>query len=258
MRQNENYVLVGNSTKNKKWNMKPENKISIVKGEMYTSLYSFKKMGRNLERKQETMKEMGLIFNRIVFDLDSKENPKIAIDSAFELERYLNRTFPELYTEVWFSGNAGAHLYLFFKPINVNHPKEIVKELTTTLKKEFNRIDTNITDVYTRLIRGLGSINPKSELYKIQISKEMTMDEIRKKAKKPPKQTPVEKYNYSEKWETGILNMDDGVGVNEDIREFEPVALNDTLASLFGKYFVEGQMNTVGYPLIHCFKRAHT
>lgn len=192
MRQNENYVLVGDSTKNKKWNMKPENEIRIVKGEMYTSLYSFKKMGRNLERKQETMKGMGLIFNRIVFDLDSKENPKIAIDSAFELERYLNRTFPELYTEVWFSGNAGAHLYLFFKPINVNHPKEIVKEITTALKKEFNRIDTNITDVYTRLIRGLGSINLKSGLYKIQISKEMTMDEIRKKAKKPPKKTPVE------------------------------------------------------------------
>lgn len=258
MRQNENYVLVSNSIKNEKWNMKPENVIKIVNGELYTSIYSFEKKGRNIERKQKSMKELGLVFDRIVFDLDSEENPKIAIDQAFALEKYLHRMFPELYTEVWFSGNKGAHLYMFFKPITVNHPKEIVKQITTVLETEFNRIDTNITDVYTRLIRGLGSINPKSRLHKIQITSEMTMDEILEKAKKKPKTIPVEKHNYSEKWETGVLNIDNSVGNKEDIQEFEPVALNDTLASLFGKYFVEGQMNTVGYPLIHCFKRAKT
>lgn len=259
MRQNGKYVIVTDSTKKHKFfTMKPENEIRIVRGEMYTSLYSFERMGENIERNESVMKELGLVFDRIIFDLDSKENPKIAIDLAFMLESYLNRMFPELYTEVWFSGNAGAHVYMFFKPINVNHPKEIVREITKNLKKEFNRIDENITDVYTRFIRGLGSLNPKSGLYKIQITSDMSMDEIREKAKNKPKKTPVEKYEYSEKWETGILNIDNSIGNKEDIQEFEPIALNDTLASLFGKYFVEGQMNTVGYPLIHCFKRAKT
>lgn len=257
MRQNENYVLVGNSLKNTKWSMKPENEIKVVNGEFYTSIYSFENMGYDVKRNESTMKNMGLVFDRIVFDLDSEENPKIAIDSAFELERYLNRMFPELYTEVWFSGNKGAHTYCFFKEIKVTHPKEIVKQLTNALKTEFNRIDTQVSDVYTRLIRGLGSAHPKTGLHKIQITKDMSMDDILEKAKEKPKKTPIEKYEYSEKWETGILNIDNSIDAKEDIQEFEPVALNDTLKSLFGKYFVKGQMNTVGYPLIHCFKRAN-
>ncbi len=269
MRQNKNFVLYGKDKYGRKildsdgneisvFNMMPEEEIKVVNGEFYTSLYSFETKKNNVERTEKETKELGLVFDRIIFDLDSKENPYIAIEQAFSLESYLNRMFPELYTEVWFSGNAGAHLYMFFEPIKVKHPKEIVKTLTKSLHTEHHRIDLQITDIYSRLIRGLGSINPKSGLHKIQISKDMSMDEIREKAKIKPKKIPVEKYNYSEKWETGVLIIDDNVGNKEDIHEFEPVALNETLSSLFGKYFVEGQMNDVGYPLIHCFKRADT
>ena len=269
MRQNKNFVLYGKDKYGKKitdsegneisvFNMMPEEKIKVVNGEFYTSLYSFEAKKNNIRRTEKETKELGLVFDRIIFDLDSKENPHIAIEQAFSLESYLNRMFPELYTEVWFSGNAGAHLYMFFKPIKVKHPKDIVETITKLLHTEHHRIDLKITDIYSRLIRGLGSINPKSGLHKIQISKDMSMDEIRGKAKTKPKTIPVEKYNYSEKWETGVLNIDDNVGNKEEIHEFEPVALNETLSTLFGKYFVEGQMNDVGYPLIHCFKRANT
>ncbi len=257
MRINENYVFVSNRLNAKKWSMKPENRIMVVPGENYTSIYSYEKMKKRVDSQEATMESMGIIFNRIVIDLDSEPNPEPAILMAYELEKWINRDFPELYTEIWFSGNKGAHFYCFFEEIKVNHPREVIKELTTVLKKVYNRVDDNMRNPFGS-IRALGSKNPKSGLYKIQIKQGMSVEEIKEKAKKKPKDIPQEKYNYSSKWESMIKNIDDSVGNKEDIKEFEPVALNDTLKSLFGKHFVEGQMNTVGYPLIHCFKRANT
>jgi hypothetical protein len=68
----------------------------------------------------------------------------------------------------------------------------------------------------------------------------------------------VEEYNYSEEFESLILQIDNSYNNTEDIKEFETVTPNDSMLKTFNKYFKEGHMNNIGYALIHCFKRANT
>ena len=259
-RQNEKYVTVGNSVKQKTYKMIPETELNPTKKENYTSYFSFSRAEQNIKHSKKALKPLNIIFNRLIFDIDSEDNLDSALISARNVVQFFKDNFPELYIETYFSGSKGYHIYVFFEPIEVDNPEKIVKHITNVLKETIaNRIDPAITDIYSRKIRAPASRNNKSGLYKVPVNLDESSSTHKKNAKKNIKTLPVEKYNKSESFTNFILQLDEQLGARKEaISEFKKVHINDTLHETFGKYFVEGQMNTLGWRLIHCFKRAKT
>lgn len=259
-RQNEKYVTVGNSVKQKTYKMVPESELNPTNGETYTSYFTFERAEQNIKHSKKALKPLKIIFNRLIFDIDSEDNLDSALISARNVVKFFKDNFPELYIETYFSGSKGYHIYVFFQAIEVDNPEKIVKHITKTLKENIaNRIDTAITDIYSRKIRAPASRNKKSGLFKVPVNLDDSTDTHKKIANKNIKTYPVEKYNYSESFYNFIIQLDEQLGGSKEaISEFKKVIINDNLYDTFGKYFVEGQMNTLGWRLIHCFKRANT
>ena len=259
-RQNEHYVTVGNNVKQKTYKMIQETELNPTKEENYTSYFSFSRAEQNIKHSKKALKPLKIVFNRLIFDVDAEDNLDSALISARNVVEFFEEHFPELYIETYFSGNKGYHIYVFFPTIEVDNPEKIVKHITNVLKDNIaNRIDTSITDVYSRKIRAPGSLNKKSGLYKVPVNLDDSFETHKKIAKKNIKILPVEKYNYSESFENFILQLDEQLGARKEaISEFKKVIINDTLHETFGKYFIEGQMNNLGWRLIHCFYRAKT
>ena len=261
----ENYIIATEKVNKKMYEMMPEkDNTQILDYEAYESMYSFQRMEQGVKRDTEHMKALGLIFDRLVFDFDDAKCPDLAMEEGRNLQKWFNEQFNGLESELWFSGNKGCHLYVYFEPIPIDNPKEVVEKIYNTLHKDLKRLDTSLKDIYTRLIRTKGSKHQKTNLYKIPINNMTGYNNILDHAKHPIEKIPEKKYNNNILFNEFIKNISDSLKnkKKETVQEFKPVLNNIDLNALkqaFMEVYKEGNMNLTAYPLIHCFRRAgHT
>lgn len=99
---------------------------------------------------------------------------KEPIDQAMDTARYLQENYggdPFLV----FSGSKGCHLYYFFEPVHLEHPKESLTKFTRDLRDkglfyfntdtELGLLDTAPVGDVARISRVPGSIHPETGLY---------------------------------------------------------------------------------------------
>lgn len=156
----------------------------------YSSLFTFGEEAKQyFEKNNNSIKGYNgkATTNTLVFDFDSKVDLNIAKDDAMRLLGELQTQGIDVTksVRVFFSGSKGFHVELYTKKLFT--PEEC-KELSLWIKRIF-KLPTLDTVIYntTRLYRINNTINPKSNLYKIELEPEdlvnLTIDQIKEKAK---------------------------------------------------------------------------
>lgn len=115
--------------------------------------------------------------NNIVFDLDNNDLEKAREDVCKLLSRLakdigLGREGINKHVRVYFSGNKGFHV--FIKTSRQFSPEEL-KEYCRAIAGDLTSFDAKIYNT-TRCFRVANTLNPKSGLYKIPISLDLTKD----------------------------------------------------------------------------------
>lgn len=239
--------------------------------EAYTLLYFFEDLPKKVKINEKTIKEYDLIFDRLTFDIDREydENEteemasnrlNTAYEQALNLKQWFNTNFEDLYSELWFSGGKGFHLYVYFQPIQVKNPKEIVKRITKTLKKDISLLDTAITDIYTRRIRAKNSLHSNGKYYKVNVDKLEDINEVLIQARTKPRRIIEPVFNESKPFTDWIKHIDESISNPTDYVHDARYTVDDeqteSLLTALKHVFKEGQRDTVTWALIHCFKRS--
>lgn len=153
--------------------------------DIYTSIFKY----NNLQHQQ--FKNTGsiagitnLISEKLVWDFDSKDDPKLAQEDAKTLCEILekNEVSPKA-IRIAFSSNKGFHVEVkLTENVTVDEFKAITHQLANGLES-FDKVVCNPS----RIFRVLGSFNIKSHLYKIPLTRyqllNFTIEEVRNLAK---------------------------------------------------------------------------
>jgi len=118
----------------------------------------------------------------VPFDFDS-ENVQDSLDDVRKFIDYFNFEHYQL----WFSGSKGFHLYIPFGYFGLEPDEKlpkILRSLAHRLKKKFPTIDTTVYNA-NRKFRAPNSKHPKTNLYKIDIDIDDTLEKILDLAKGP-------------------------------------------------------------------------
>jgi hypothetical protein len=130
----------------------------------------------------------------LFFDFDCEADLETVLDEAgsFIKSSEVNFDIPPEYWSIAFSGSKGFHLSLPIAAIGNPEASEkfsdAYRAVSTRLALGFPHVDLSIYQI-NRIIREMGSVNPKTGLYKIPLSftelATLSTDEIRELAKHP-------------------------------------------------------------------------
>ena len=158
------------------------------KGEWYSSLYTFGEEVVEYFNKHKRIAEYSgpASSSKLVFDFDSKEDlEKVREDVQTLLDRLKELKVPtKECVQVYFSGNKGFHVIVH---TTSSFTPEELKVVCTNIAEGLKTFDRSIYD-RTRKFRIENTVNPKSKLYKIELTGadfKLPMEEIKKKAKNP-------------------------------------------------------------------------
>lgn len=155
----------------------------------YLSIYKYDEKQKQQFDSTGTIAGMvDLKVDKLVWDFDN-QNPSLAIaDAKVLVSKLLLRGFSNSDIRLFFSGSKGIHVQVDLdEDLTPSEFKAITKQLANGLDS-YDPVVCNPS----RILRGVGSVNLKSGLYKIPLSIEdldSSLEEIQEKAKKfaPPK-----------------------------------------------------------------------
>ncbi len=268
-----NQLFLGNATcVSKNWNIGTESEFikryESVEG--YTTLYGFYNLPEDKKtintRNEEFLKECNLCFDRLVFDFDNDENPFGAIEQGIALREWFKSEFKDLYSEIWFSGNKGCHVYVYFEPISVDNPKAIYSHILDVLKTKlgFNYLDSSLKNVYAGLIRIKNSKHSKTGYYKANITNAVdaglikNMEDIYRIARNST--VSIAKFNHDARFIAFVEELDRTVTLEGPKYDAPNQYITSTATEPLQKALIAiwkpGQRDHVAFPLIHSLYRA--
>lgn len=148
--------------------------------EAYHCLYDLEKREDFKNYDGKTRPALGYVW----FDFDSRDGGESAFMDTRQFCSWLDCT--SLF--IAFSGSKGFHVGLPFSLFNLGENEALqtkLSEIAKRLKERFKTIDTSIYNA-NRKFRVLGSLHPKTGLYKIALNQDdlkLTLDQIKMKAK---------------------------------------------------------------------------
>ena len=209
------------------------------KGDWYSSLFIFNQDAKNyFEKNNNSIKGFnGKATTKIlVFDFDSKIDLSLAKEhSLVLLEEFQKQGIDvDKSARVFFSGNKGFHIELY---TTKEFTPDECKDLGMQIKRIF-KLSTLDTVIYntTRLYRITNTINPNSNLYKIELDPkdlvDLTVEQIKERAKEPVKcnfiPTPTNALKFLDIYKT-IYNQKSQAVVIDSMEEVEGIRGLDTI-----------------------------
>lgn len=183
------YVRLCKSVYDKGMLIKPENlwdNIQDPSKEHYVSLFEYTE--EHFKQFQQTKTVKGIkdtTTNRLLFDLDNKDDPSLAINDAKELiQRLTKHNIKEKDIEIYFSGNKGVHVSVTLNNRKLT-PTQAYSLAVNKFGKDLKTLDPSVYDA-SQIIRVPGTKHA-SGLYKIPLTwnelQTLTLDQIKTKAK---------------------------------------------------------------------------
>jgi KaiC/GvpD/RAD55 family RecA-like ATPase/HSP20 family molecular chaperone IbpA len=154
------------------------------KKDYYISVFNYNQGHYDTFKKTNTLSGIkDVTTNTVIFDFDSKSDINKAKEDALTLfGRLTQKGIKPDDINVYFSGNKGMHIEL---NTQTEMSREEADNIRTSLAGDLTTSDSSVKDEQ-RIIRAPLSLNVKSNLFKIPLTKEelvnLTVDEIKKEA----------------------------------------------------------------------------
>ena len=215
---------------------------------------------RELTRGMKSKDKKDTIMKYYYDKYSSNEYLKTPYLEAIKVHSYLKERFG-IYSQLFFSGGHGVHLYCLFQSVDIDNPNELVEKFGLNLKEKLNltTLDTTvIKSVNKHLIRIPLSRHQETKLYVVPFAPTCSYENVIELAT-----TSTGNMDLIENQDTTIFE-DFLKSFSKQLQE-ENTSVDVTyeynltgnifdLQEPFSRIYTEGQRNYTAHPLIHFFK----